>query len=374
MQNNSQPFSVDFKAELEWAATNMQRLKQSIAALPDLRGARIAFCTHLDIKMVPAFEGLISRGADLFFTTCNPHTVRDKVVQYLSRQAQVDAWQGMDHDSWQKSLLKALDWAPTHLVELGADLTSILHEKPLSASSVCAGIEGTSSGISRLTGLTLRYPVFNLNNVPAKEQLHNRRMVGISTWHTFFERTHLTLHEKQVAVIGFGSVGQGLADSARAYGGNVCIVENNRERALEAAFAGWNVLPLAAALQAADVVVTATGVPAVLGRAQFALLKPGAFLLNVGHRNDEIDLVVLRSRPHRSVLPFIEEFDLDGRIIYLFAGGSMANLVAGYGDSLNAFDLTLALMIETIGYVVKSAGSYEPGIHPLPDSLWKSVL
>lgn len=343
MQNATQSGSAGFKDNLEWASTNMHRLKKALEDLPSLEGTRIAFCTHLDIKMVPAFEGLAARGAEMYFTTCNPYTVRDDVVHYLSKLGQTDARQGMDHDSWRRSLANALDWKPTLLLELGADLTSLLHEVPLPESSVCIAIEGTSSGISRIAELSLRYPVLNLNNVPAKEQLHNRCMVGISTWHTFFERTHLTLHEKKVAVIGFGTVGQGLADSARAYGGNVCVVESNRERALQASYAGWSVLPLSRALQEADVVVTATGVPGLLSAPQFALLKPGIFLLNVGHRNDEIDVAALQLYKHRSVLPFVEEFNLDGRIIYLFAGGAMANLTAGYGDSLNAFDLTLRI-------------------------------
>jgi len=32
--------------------------------------------------------------------------------------------------------------------------------------------------------------------------LHNRHMVGLTAWQTFFQTTHLTLHEKKVLVIG----------------------------------------------------------------------------------------------------------------------------------------------------------------------------
>ena len=42
-----------------------------------------------------------------------------------------------------------------------------------------------------------------------KEGLHNRHMVGLTAWHTFFQTTHLTLHEKRVLVIGYGLVGRG---------------------------------------------------------------------------------------------------------------------------------------------------------------------
>ncbi|HEY9716752.1 MAG TPA: adenosylhomocysteinase [Trichormus sp.] len=364
----------NFKSELDWARTHMRRVSNAIASLPDLTGTRIACCTHLDLKMVPAFEGLIRRGASLYLTTCNPHTVQEETVQHLSTEATVDAWRGMDHDSWQKSLRSAMTWSPTHLCEMGAELTREAHEPNAKPPEILAGVEATSSGISLLQSIDLQFPVFNWNNVPVKEHLHNRRMVGISTWHTFFERTRLTLHEKRVIVIGYGAVGQSVADSAHAFGGNVCIVERDAGRALEAKYFGWDVLPLETALPQADVIVTATGAPAVLGPKQFESIKSGAFLLNVGHRNDEIDTAALLSYPHRSVLPFVQELDINGHIVYLFAGGSMANLAAGYGDSLNAFDLTLAIMIAAIGYAVSSADKYQPLVHELPKNVWESIL
>ena len=44
-----------------------------------------------------------------------------------------------------------------------------------------ASLEATGSGIARLAGLTLRYPIFNWDDLPVKEGLHNRRMVGLIT-------------------------------------------------------------------------------------------------------------------------------------------------------------------------------------------------
>ncbi len=60
------------------------------------------------------------------------------------------------------------------------------------------------------------YPIFNWDDLPVKEGLHNRHMVGLTAWHTFFQTTHLTLHEKKVLVIGYGLVGQGVAAAAKA--------------------------------------------------------------------------------------------------------------------------------------------------------------
>ena len=60
--------------------------------------------------------------------------------------------------------------------------------------------------------------------------------------------------------------------------------------------------------------------------------------------------------------------------LYLFAGGAMANLTAGKGDSLNSFDLTVALLAAGVGYMVKNGEREPPGIHLLPPQVCNSFL
>ncbi len=59
------------------------------------------------------------------------------------------------------------------------------------------GLEATGSGVNRLGDIQPGYPIFNWDDLPVKEGLHNRHMVGLTAWHTFFQTTHLTLHEKK---------------------------------------------------------------------------------------------------------------------------------------------------------------------------------
>jgi adenosylhomocysteinase len=364
-----------FEQDLAWARTHMRRLKRALADLPNLEDMRLACSIHLDLKMVPLMEGLLDRGAQLYITTCNPSTVRDEVVSHLrAAGAAVEAWHKMPPDALHKAVEEALDWGPTHLCEMGADLTAALHQREAPAHQVRASLEATGSGIDRLENLKLDYPIFNWDDLPVKEGLHNRRMVGLTTWHTFFERTRLTLHGKRVLVVGYGSVGRGVAEMARAYGGPVMVVERDPARALEASYAGWDVRPLEMALPEADVIVTATGASSVIDRRYLPLMKDGVFLLNVGHRPDEIDVSALRAHPSTEMLPFVEAFDLGDRTVYLIAGGSMANLTAGYGDSLNAFDVTLALMTAGIGHIVGSGSEAPPGVHLLPRQAWEPYL
>lgn len=52
----------------------------------------------------------------------------------------------------------------------------------------------------------------------------------------------------------------------------------------------------------------------------------------------------------------------------------MANLTAGQGDTLNAFDLTLATMVAGLGFIfTDEAQSYPDGMTALPKHVWQPV-
>ena len=359
-----------FEQQLAWTAAQMRRTRAACQRLGDLSEVRLAYSGHLVVNGVPALSGLLERGARLFLTTCNPATVRDRVVEHLkSLGARGHAWKDMPANEYRRAAELALAWEPTHTCEMGADLTAAAHAAG-GATSIRAALEATGSGISRLTRLSLRYPVFNWDDLPIKEGLHNRYMVGLTTWQTFFERTRLSLHEKRVTVVGYGLVGKGVAHAARAFGATVSVVDRDPARRLEARYAGWSTGELEELAPAADVVATATGAAGVIDARVIARLEPGCFLLNVGHSGDEIEVAALPER--RKVLPFVEACRIAaGHEIFLLAGGATANLVAGHGDSLNAFDVTSATMVAGVGYVAGDGASRPAGVHPLPAEVWR---
>ena len=351
-----------------WVETQMPLTREACERLGDLSHVRLAYCGHLSPNTVPALTGLLGRGAKLFLTTCNPTTVRDEVVaDLLDRGASGHAWCNMPADAQDQALQQALAWQPTHTCEMGADLT--VAAQGLEVCSIQAALEATGSGIDRLAGVELRYPVFNWDDLPIKEGLHNRHMVGLTTWQAFFDRTRLSLHGQRVVVVGYGSVGEGLAASARAFGGVVAVAERDPARRLLARYAGWPTAELAELAPEADVIVTATGVAGVIDGEILSRLMAGCFLINVGHVADEIELSALGER--REVMPFVEACRVGDREIYLLAGGSMANLTAGHGDSLNAFDVTAAVMVAGVGFIAGLEGDWPQTVQPLPESVWR---
>jgi adenosylhomocysteinase len=361
---------------------------------------RLACSIHLEPKAVPSLEAMLDRGAALFITTCNPATVRDEVVERLrARGAQAHAWKGMTAEDAAEADRRAISWGPTHLWEMGARLSAHAASSgaaatpprtaaavmprtaaavmPRTAAAVVAGMESTGSGIALLTRLAEEgrfppWPVFNCDDVPLKEGLHNRYLVGQSAWHAFTQCTQLSLHRKRVLVVGYGLVGQGVAISARSLGGTVSVAERDPARAVAARYEGFPTGPLEELVSRTDVIVTATGAPGVLGAGLIARIADGCILMNVGHTADEIDVGSLG--PLRPVIPFVEEARVGERTVYLFAGGSMANLTAGQGDTLNSFDVTMAVMLAGLRFVLSGeARAHAPGLYPLPRAAWEEV-
>ncbi|MGV0879784.1 adenosylhomocysteinase [Martelella sp. FLE1502] len=356
-----------------WAKAHMPRTARAVENLPDMTGIRLAMSMHLDMKMLPLVEGLASRGAVLFVTTCNPATVRNEVVDAMrAAGARVDAYKNMPEEDWRAAIRAGLEWGPTHLSEMGADFTHMLLTEGMEMPPIKAGLEATGSGINRLQGALPPWPIFNWDDLPVKEGLHNRHMVGLTTWNAFFTRTLLSLHEKTVLVVGYGSVGQGLAASARAFGGTVMVAEIDPARVLQARYDGFLAGSVEALAPLADVIVTGTGGHHVVPYSVIQRLKDGCFLLNAGHRIDEIELAPLAELPQTRALPAVTTYRLASEnCIHLFVDGAMANLVGGEGDSLNAFDMTLAVMAEGIGHIVGDGASAASGVHLLPRTVWE---
>ncbi len=365
------PFDgVEVTRRMEWARRNLPLTRWACDTLPPLAGVRLAATAHVDVKFAVAALELHRLGAELFLAAASTHTTRDDVREHLTAAGlTAHAWQGMTESDRLDGVAGALDWGPTHTCEMGADI-SVLAART-GPRGIRAGLEATQTGINRLAGVHPAYPLFNWDHVPIKSALHNRYAVGRSTWIAFMHRTQLSLQGKRVVVVGFGPVGRGLADVARAFGGDVAVAERDPVRRLEAQHAGWRSGDLDELVDTADVVVTATGRPGVLDGDRLARLPEGAIVLNAGHADDEIDLRALGRRTE--VVPHVESCVVAGREVYLFAGGGPANLTGGFGDTLDSFDVTLAVLVRGIGHIVGAGATAPAGVHLLPEEAWRPV-
>ena len=353
--------------ELHWLREFTPATQRAAASLPALGGERLLVVCHLDLKMVPYFEALVAAGAQVWACAANPATTRDVVATYLEAIGVYVPARASDPPKRHAAHLRAaISAGPTLLSEMGADATAATGGR---LGSVRGGLEATGTGIKRLAGLDLAYPVFNWDEVPIKQGLHNRHLVGLLAANTFLNVTGLSLYGKTVLVVGYGPVGRGAADAARAFGAVVEICDLDPAARLAAAHLGFATTHLEEGLSRADVVFTATGRDGAIPFDALARCKSGAFLANLGHTNEELPATELRKSVVAAPRPYVERCEVGGRTLYLLAAGAMFNLAAGPGDPYDTFDLVTALMLEATGFLATEGVSYPPGVHLLPEEV-----
>src|SRR5215210_2213470 len=356
-----------FAREMAWLRDFTPATRSAAGALPSLRGERVLVVCHLDLKMVPYFEALISAGAEAHACAANPATTRDEVAEHLgSMGVGAPARKDDPPNRHAAHLEAAIAAGPTLLSEMGADATAATGGR---LDTVRGGLEATGTGIARLRPLDLVYPVFDWDSVPIKQGLHNRHLVGLMAANTFLNVTGLSLYGKTVLVVGYGPVGRGAADAARHFGAVVEVCDPDPAARLAAAHLGFPTPALDEGLPRADVLFTATGRDGAVPVEALAYCKPGAFLANLGHTSGELPVEELRKHVADIPRPHVERCDVGGKDLYLLAGGAMFNLAAGPGDPYDTFDLVTALMLEATGFLATEGVGYPPGVHPLPKNV-----
>src|SRR5829696_3478214 len=319
-----------------------------------MSGERLLAVCHLDVKMVPYFEALVAAGAEVWACAANPATTRDVVAEHLDALGVRAPARFADPPERHAAHLRAaISAGPTLLSEMGADATATTGG---SLEGVRGGLEATGTGIGRLSGLDLAYPVFNWDEVPIKQGLHNRHLVGLMAANTFLDVTGLSLYGKTVLVLGFGPV--------------VEVCDTDPATRLAAAHLGFaTTADLEEALPRADVLITATGRDGAVPFEALARCKSGAFLANLGHTSGELPVAGLSDHLVGSPRPHVERCEVEGRTLYLLGGGAMFNLAAGPGDPYDTFDLVTTLMLEATGFLATEGVDYPPGVHLLPKNV-----
>jgi adenosylhomocysteinase len=129
-------------------------------------------------------------------------------------------------------------------------------------------------------------------------------------------------------------------------------------------------MPLTAAAERADVVLTATGGRDAVTAEHLGRLRDGAILANAGHFDVEIDLEALRGAatgPPRRVRPAVDQYELpDGRRINLLAEGRVVNLGAAEGHPPAVMDIATASQALSVEQLVQDRESLQPGVHDVP--------
>ena len=364
---------------IEWAGQEMPVLKQireRFEKEKPLAGIRISACLHVTTETANLMQTLQAGGGDVVLTASNPLSTQDDVAASLvvHNEIPVYAIKGEDSETYYQHIHAALDHKPQITMDDGADLVGTLHKDRREAlDKVIGGTEETTTGIIRLRAMAkdgaLEFPVLAVNDSSTKHLFDNRYGTGQSTLDGIIRATNILLAGRVVVVGGYGWCSRGIAMRAAGLGANVIVTEVNPLRALEAVMDGYRVMPMAEAAKIGEIFVTATGDINVIDRQHFAVMKDGAIVCNSGHFNVEINLQGLAEMADGEptlVRPFVEEYRLGKRAVYVLGEGRLINLAAAEGHPASVMDMSFANQALGAEYMLAHQADLAAQVYTLP--------
>ncbi|MEJ2344459.1 MAG: adenosylhomocysteinase [Gammaproteobacteria bacterium] len=372
----------DGERRIEWALQQMpvvRGLMEEFAREQPLAGVRVSGCLHITTETANLARLLRRGGADVVLCASNPLSTQDDVAAALVERhgIPVFAIRGESTEVYYRHIQSALDHRPRVTMDDGADLVSELHKTRTDLlAQMQGGTEETTTGVIRLRAMAaagaLKFPVIAVNDALTKHLFDNRYGTGQSTLDGVIRATNILLAGRVFTVVGYGWCGRGIAMRAKGHGAQVIVTEVDPLRALEAAMDGFRVLPLAAAAEQSDFIVTASGDKHVVDRRHLEQAKDGCVLANSGHFNVEINIPALEEMAvsTRLARPLVQEYRLaDGRRLYLLAEGRLVNLSAAEGHPAAVMDMSFANQALAVRHLVGHGRELEPHVHPVPTAI-----
>jgi adenosylhomocysteinase len=371
---------------IEWADREMpvlRQIRERFAKEQPLKGQRIVACLHITTETANLLRTLKDGGAEVFACASNPLSTQDDTAAALVKHYGIATFciKGEDNTTYYKHINQALDCKPTMTMDDGCDTVSLIHnERRDLLDHIIAGTEETTTGVVRLHAMAkdgmLNYPIIAVNDADTKHLFDNRYGTGQSTLDGILRATNILLAGRTVVVAGYGWCGRGVAMRAKGMGARVIVTEINPTKAIEAVMDGFEVMTMEQAAPIGEVFITVTGNKNVVDARHIPLLKDGAILANSGHFNAEIDIPTLEKLSDgkkREVKPYVEEYTINGKAIFLLGEGRLINLAAAEGHPASVMDMSFANQALCAEYLVAEYKNLNNEVYTVPEVIDHNV-
>jgi adenosylhomocysteinase len=415
------------RKEIKIAETEMPGLmaiRQEFAKAQPLKGARITGSLHMTIQTAVLVETLQALGANVRWASCNIFSTQDHAAAALvANGTPVFAYKGETLDDYWDYTHRIFEFGaqgsegegPNMILDDGGDATLLMHlgkraEKdasllanPGSEEEICLfnaikaklavdptwysrkgaqiiGVtEETTTGVLRLNEMaakgSLMFRAINVNDSVTKSKFDNLYGCRESLVDSIKRATDVMIAGKVALVAGYGDVGKGSAQALRALSAQVWVTEIDPINALQAAMEGYKVVTMEYAADKADIFVSATGNKNVIRYEHMAAMKDEAIVCNIGHFDNEIDVVSLEKLHWDEIKPQVDHITFpDGKKITLLAKGRLVNLGCATGHP--SFVMSSSFANQTIAQIelFTRPDHYESGkVYVLPKHLDEKV-
>ena len=414
-------------AEVEMPA--LMAMRTEYGASQPLKGARITGSLHMTIQTAVLVETLQALGAEVRWASCNIYSTQDHAAAALvERGTPVFAYKGETLKDYWDYTHRIFEFAgkgqagegPNMILDDGGDATLLMHlgkraekdasliasptseeERELYAaikaklatdatwySRKSAEIIGvtveTTTGVHRLNEMSakgqLMFRAINVNDSVTKSKFDNLYGCRESLVDAIKRATDVMVAGKVAVVAGYGDVGKGSAQALRALSAQVWVTEIDPINALQAAMEGYRVVTMDYAADKADIFVTATGNKSVITHDHMAAMKHNAIVCNIGHFDNEIDIVSVEKYEWLEIKPQVDQIlfpavgDKPAKRLIMLAKGRLVNLGCGTGHP--SYVMSSSFANQTIAQIelFTRQDAYENGkVYVLPKHLDEKV-
>ncbi|MER2535403.1 MAG: adenosylhomocysteinase [Rhizobiaceae bacterium] len=410
------------RKEIEIAETEMPGLmatREEYGASKPLKGARITGSLHMTIQTAVLIETLQALGAEVRWASCNIFSTQDHAAAAIAAAGTaVFAVKGETLEDYWRYTDRIFQWPdgqPSNMIlddggdatmyiligaraEAGEDVLSDpgseeeeilfaqirkrMAETPGFFTRQRAAIKGvseeTTTGVNRLYQLQkkglLPFPAINVNDSVTKSKFDNKYGCKESLVDGIRRGTDVMMAGKVAVVCGYGDVGKGSAASLAGAGARVKVTEVDPICALQAAMDGFEVVTLDDAAPTADIVITTTGNKDVVTLDHMRKLKDMAIVGNIGHFDNEIQVVALRNLKWTNVKPQVDLITFpDGKRMILLSEGRLLNLgnATGHPSFVMSASFTNQVLAQIELYT--RGEQYQNQVYVLPKHLDEKV-
>lgn len=365
----------------------LMSLREEFGTSKPLAGARIAGCLHMTIQTAVLIETLVDLGAEVTWSSCNIFSTQDQAAAAIAATGvPVFAWKGMNEEEFdwciEQTLFAFEGGKPLNMIlDDGGDLTNMVFDRYPELTAEIKGLsEETTTGVHRLyervKNGTLVMPAINVNDSVTKSKFDNKYGCKESLVDAIRRATDTMMAGKVAVVAGYGDVGKGSAASLRGAGARVIVTEIDPICALQAAMDGFAVKRMDDVVGDGDIIVTTTGNKDIIVGRHFEKMKDKVIVCNIGHFDNEIDVVWLNKNHGANkieVKPQVDIYNVNGKDIILLAEGRLVNLGCATGHP--SFVMSNSFTNQTLAQIElwTNTDSYGNDVYMLPKHLDEKV-
>ena len=320
--------------------------------------SRIIILQHILSDTENLIGLLDSASAEIFIVIAKPYSIDNDVYERLGKKYRIicNSYDELENTPILDDILKDAiekseeDNKKILIIEVGGYFAVPLTRLKDNEIKYFAGVvEDTTFGHNRYVKLVneIKIPIFSVARSPLKEI--EAKFVGdsaVSAVNQILRESGATISSRNALVIGYGMIGQSIADSLRAKNLHVSVYDKDDHRNLNAFSHGFSIHKKLELLKLSDIVFSATGTNA-LSTDDIEFCKDGCLLVSAGSKDIEFDVQGLRDLAFNtnSIGNYIEEFELtNSHKVYLLHQGTAVNfLIKSVPDEI--IDLVFAEII-----------------------------